>query len=100
MQTKNRNKHTPGPWKVFNAWNTADGVIGFSRIGNDEKNVIRSENTQVDIYATNEADLHLITAAPELLQACEAALNLAEEMSEGDLYDQIKNAIAKAKGEQ
>lgn len=34
-----------------------------------------------------------------LLEACEAALGLAEAMSEGDLYDKIKSAIAKAKGE-
>lgn len=45
------------------------------------------------------ANARLIAAAPEMLEACEAALGLAKEMSEGDLYDQLKNAIAKAKGE-
>jgi hypothetical protein len=34
----------------------------------------------------------------ELMEAAEAALKLANAMNEGDLYDQIKNAITKARG--
>lgn len=100
-------QHTPGPWKIFNAWEHK-GVIAFSRIGNDEKSVIRSENTQTDIYATNEADLHLIAAAPELLEACEKIIKYDEAPASGvvdhnAIYENAirlaRAAIAKAKGE-
>lgn len=86
-------KSTPGPWQVYK-----DQILGrvikyfvvYSKTG--EQPIVIGD-------VSNEADARLIAAAPELLEACEAALGLADAMSEGDLYDQLKAAIAKAKGE-
>lgn len=44
------------------------------------------------------ANYTLAAAAPELLEACQAAL-MREDISDGELGDQIRAAIAKAKGE-
>jgi hypothetical protein len=89
----NQNKHTPGPWQDF--------------VNDDGELIVQMGKSHRVFVADMEgscshchANARLIAAAPELLQACEAALKLADEMNEGDLYDQIKSAIAKAKGEQ
>lgn len=106
--------HTPGPWKVFNAWQDhRDQSIEFTRIGNDEKTVIHAEDSQVEIVAPNEADLHLITVAPELLEELEKTLDslnaFIKEIISNDMIiplwvnerkDEIEIIIAKAKGEQ
>ncbi len=91
-------KHTPGPWEVDleNGEITAKGPVVIGTIyGADD-----FPCNEDDIAEECKANACLVATAPELLAACEAALRLAEEMSEGDLYNQIKKAIAKAKGEQ
>ena len=52
--------------------------------------------------AEAEKALSLFTAAPELLETCEAAFEALQVFGlvtgEGDLMDTLKNVIAKAKG--
>lgn len=104
-------KHTPEPWKVFNAWQDhRDQSIQFTRIGNDETTILHAEDTQVEIVVPNEADLHLIAAAPELLQALVLidetfvadciATNAGVDLEYAAKLRNIARAvIAKAKGE-
>ena len=96
-----KSKHTPAPWKVFNAWQSGDAVK-FSRIGNDDETIITVQDSD-DITAFKEADLHLIAAAPEMLEALENTLwHLDHRMDREDIRRQqeyIMKVIAKAKGE-
>ena len=89
-------EHTMGPWKTE-----------LRRLRADESRTIYAGQSMIalalDFNCTDrddesDANARLIAAAPELLEVCKAALGLAEHMSEGDLYDQIKAAIAKATG--
>lgn len=91
-------KHTPGPWRVLRPskgidynWHVTDEtdtfvahVFGFSH----------AVDEQSRINAT------LIAAAPDLLDALEAARRLIELILplEGDVSRQINRAIAKATG--
>ena len=102
-------KYTPGPWKVFNAWQNGDAV-NFSRIGNESKTIITVQNSD-DVTAFNEADLHLIAAAPELLEtldylrkelrAAQAYICQPKEIETwlDDMEERARVVIAKAKGE-
>lgn len=81
-------KHTPGPWARY-------GSIIRSIACNDRKiadvRVIDDEG---------QANARLMAAAPDLLEALEAALTILTD-SVGDFdYDKAMAAIAKAKGEQ
>lgn len=95
-------KHTPGPWEVF------DGIILCEKInsyGNWYVAGIQREHTKED-----KANLRLISAAPDLLEALKDLLNQIKtcykEDSEGLLFvsdfdlnlDNANNAIAKAEG--
>lgn len=89
--------YTPGPWN--------------RGIDNKERNIIRSFNKKTSplIIATlrtgkvagpaareDDANAHLITAAPELLEVVETLLPYFKEGSDG--YKLIKTTINKAKG--
>ena len=94
-------KYTPGPWML-------DKVIGRDIIsyptdteiasiwGNDAGGPIMKEEMQ--------ANAHLISAAPELLEAlevCQAVMNNQSSLCDGSFEATIDNAcrvIAKAKG--
>lgn len=90
---------TPGPWKAEfrNGW--CDGIIGP-----DGHDIVKTDS---GVYPPNEADAHLIAAAPELLAACEATLNSLEEScveeDEDDallhLLWQVRAAVARAHGQ-
>lgn len=97
------NKHTPGPWYLPYSDDCADYTI-YSKDGLSIcKWHTNKENEAVDI-----ANAHLISAAPNLLAACEIANN---RMLDWDMMDRdaairlLQNwrgkcfkAIAKAKG--
>ncbi len=97
-------KHTPGPWKMSGA-NTVHGpdcIIAFVGTCDEEVRKFSSER--------QNADAHLIAAAPELLAACEAALrsydlahevecNLGPEDVCSCHVGMLRTAVAKAKGE-
>ena len=99
-------KHTPGPWTVENA----SGVmlwIGAMRVPDEARYGLHTIITGIDIEdltpeacAIKEANAHLIAAAPDLLEACEAVAattwsrNTAEKIGA-----QVRAAIKKARGE-
>jgi hypothetical protein len=90
---------TPGPWEVVPC-NHGGGLL------------LRKGIIQSSIQIVPMEDARLISAAPELLEACKAALGIAWEIgcetedgvhtllddSRGDLYRQLSAAITKATG--
>lgn len=109
----NESKHTPGPWRVFGPKADPDAVIEY-----DDDFLIVGPSTDDPEYApvpaicNNEANARLISAAPDLLAACEEALSWAESSIDaqysgcGDLLkrkleelDFLRAAIAKARGD-
>ena len=96
-------KYTPGPWEVDTSRLLAS--VNTAPMNQQHKHIAMANyfnSVEPETRVTEQeclANARLIAAAPELLEACKAALKLANEMSEGDLYDQIKNAITKAEGE-
>jgi hypothetical protein len=104
METKT-SKHTPGPWNVN----------GMHDNGTPEVWVYDDKADQLVARVIcetkrHEANARLIAAAPDLLEACKAALSLAWEVgcetedgvgtlledSRGDLFRQLSAALAKA----
>jgi hypothetical protein len=104
-------KHTPGPWKIFNAYDIGEGEIAFTRVGTNETDVLWAGNFSADLVAS-EANIRLIAAAPDLLEALEMALR-AMEGANSTIYWEwnhedeeltraekvARAAIAKAEGE-
>lgn len=89
-------KHTPGPW-------TLQSCDGGNAAGNERhKSSIRHGGTSLEIiqrvggttYPTLCANARLIAAAPELLAACLATV----ELTEGHAAELARAAIAKATG--
>jgi hypothetical protein len=119
-------KHTPGPWEAFEGGRFGKDVVitSQSRIDNSKGSIC-----EMDIYfdgehgEQQEANAHLIAAAPDLLEALESALkqmehdivkidsewgacrNLEQMIQEIPSEEDVKTilkartAIAKAKGE-
>jgi hypothetical protein len=97
-------KHTPGPWYAHR-YTPAGIAWHVSTRGDDDDNqrdysrVCRTTDSE-----TAEADARLISAAPDLLAACEglyAAFGLKDTLPLGfppELEIVLKAAIAKAKG--
>jgi hypothetical protein len=83
-------RHTPGPWEAFD--------------GYDESNprwTIETTHTTIAYVREStfnpnpKATAHLIAAAPDLLEACKAALS-----DDQPYIEKCRAAIAKATGEQ
>jgi hypothetical protein len=93
-------KHTPGKWEV-----TTD----YQYIITNEVGIEIANTPLGQITKQNEANAHLIASAPELLKACKEALRPIEENRQGkmicegeldEVWDLIKQAIAKAEGKE
>jgi len=87
-------KHTPEPWKITQesidpAWHILTTDNGLRIIANVH---IEPDNAQ-DVVNAN-----LLLASPDLLAACEAALSPCERCGLVVIADQLRAAIAKAKG--
>lgn len=76
--------HTPGKWFVSE---TREGVV-YSEMNGD----IASLTVRVEM----EENAHLISAAPELLEACKAVI--AKTLKPEEWGQQVADAIAKAEG--
>lgn len=80
-------KHTPGPWTTY--LNTMDDVIiRKMNAAGDELCVIAK--------GARYKDARLIAAAPELLEALQEMVEIAE--SQGHIVKRARAAIAKATG--
>lgn len=99
-------KFTPGPWKVVHGGDPRDFIVTEST-----GNTICDPNTAVYMDASEfEPDLRritleealanaaLISAAPELYEACQLALNAWERHDAID-WNILENALKKARGE-
>jgi hypothetical protein len=99
--------HTPGPWEAEHLekagyWAVEAQIPGLKRSGP----VADTLNQDHCIDPEEErANAHLIAAAPLLLDACEAALSYFDRQGEGpamtslQMFETLKNAIAKARGQ-
>lgn len=89
--------HTPGPWKTH-----AQGDANEYFTLKNDGHWLAAIKFNGEMYVVEqEANVRLIDAAPELLEACETALmNLAPAYSSDHLViKRLKNAITKAKGD-
>lgn len=92
-------KHTLGPWRV-------SYERGTTKIRTADNESIMCDETYYPWVPENDADWHLIAAAPDLLEALEWALdawdthNRTGDPMQGDWESDAIAAIAKAKGEQ
>jgi hypothetical protein len=89
-----KTKHTPGPWLLVSR-----EVGGAIQIVDSHPATLRI--CTVTNAHNDEANAHLIAAAPELLKQLESALACIERDGSvlGDMV-KMRAAIAKAKGEQ
>jgi hypothetical protein len=97
-------KHTPGPWYVGINESVIDSPAGekFLGIGTDGERTICRVSQLATQDAEDEANAQLIAAAPDLLIACQRALNWIELHAGEDwgkkIQERMRNAIAKAEG--
>jgi hypothetical protein len=86
-------EHTPGPWQVTESGNVAGPTRSFGSQGWVGRICLANVMTgDVEVKAANA---RLIAAAPDLLAACEEAL---DEDSGLACAGQLRAAIAKARG--
>lgn len=94
--------HTPGPWSVSES-------IRKRVIGEREQEIVTADGQMVALLydenwdprgETDAANARLIAAAPDLLAACEEFVRKVDcgEAFSTRSYQQMKAAIAKAKG--
>lgn len=91
-------KHSIGPWTIdFTSDKRSWGYVRSPL--NDPKGHKRSVcrvSYASHTFAESMGNLHLIGAAPDLLQACEAAL---QRVTDPRVAQQIEDAVRKAKGQ-
>lgn len=102
-----KTKHTPGPWSVeIDEWKEGSGSISIPEI---ERTLHDSEWADRKDWERDLANAHLISAAPEMLQALERVQKfLSHDIDSGtdkyiaeksdELQDLILLVIQKAKG--
>jgi len=110
-------KHTPGPWEVYhNGYHDTWSVEGGGDIVADLWRLAEETHNRHPHFEDDcEANARLISAAPDLLQACEGAMRIIDLWSPPHppsrehereywalavMRDRFIAAIAKAKGEQ
>lgn len=96
-------KHTPGPWRF-----QREHTVSFDGSGDVAFPIYNTSGKFAHVAtAMSEANARLITAAPELLEACKAALeftpaawkNLKQTHdAENEYVVRLRAAIAKAEG--
>lgn len=109
MSDKGESKHTPGPW----IWHDRSSDEWYA---NQDEGLIRAGNAEVCNFGNNEtyyntagtkpsdADIALICAAPDLLEALEWAVShfdgntRCNAEQEANCIDKCKEVIAKATG--
>ena len=99
---RNTVSHTPGPWEFLpgqdnQSFHPEDPIAGsvYSSLADLHVARVWSDVSVGDA----EANARLIAAAPDLLTACEVALNDRMFKDWPDVATMLQNAIKKARGE-
>lgn len=95
----NEQQHTPGPWRTTLNPNMERGVrttSGFICFLPKPSHFHEQDELYKHDLITNEANAHLIAAAPELLEALKAVIRVADRKTVE--FDMAHAAIAKAIG--
>lgn len=104
---ENKPKHTPGPWFVCRRNKYANGNRralvrhnDYDKTGLIERMIVICDCFADSASKERRANTALIAAAPELLQACKAALECSglSENDDSPLYAQLTAVIDKAEG--
>lgn len=103
--------HTPGPWEfvIGDSYGSQDAIIRSVRDDPRDVQVVMRAETHPSWIEDPEflADCKLMAAAPELMEACKAAMDWIDKFGEhapiqfggeAELYQQLRAALAKAKG--
>ena len=95
-------KHTPVPWVIGEHYKTGinSGTKHVAMV-----NYFESGNAEADVCGEeHEANVRLIAAAPELLRALEAIIEIGKRDLSNEKYDSYfetaRTVISKAKGEE
>lgn len=91
-----KTKHTPGPWNFIEQGDPDEFVL----LANEHRWVIALRMNGELRLEEEIANASLIAAAPELLEALDDIIGLAEAGRMVHVINRAKAAIAKAKGEQ
>lgn len=103
--TTTQTKHTPGPWVLAEGYERSDTSRHF--VWSDAETPEEREDASRYCIATVEprehgetldANARLIAAAPDLLEACKAALSELLRVSPSQASPIVRAAIAKAEG--
>jgi len=90
-------KHTPGPWHVLDGAVLCEGINAYGNW-----HICRFDRCEQPNTAEDNANARLIAAAPELLEACQAAVFGANHIdcvrAMQEVLPRIRAAIAKAGG--
>lgn len=82
------NGFTPGPW-IVESGGFVGGPAGFGH-------VCQFWNKYEEDFQCAEANARLVAAAPDLLEACKAALSMPAPIDRHIVEQRLKAAIAKA----
>lgn len=87
--------HTPGPWKVYD-----DGELWVGPVDADAPVVcdMRPSGEELIYSLQDDANAHLIAAAPDLLDALQLVLDVDEWRLAAVVLNKVHAAIAKAEG--
>ena len=104
MKTENQAKYTSGPWKV-GGWNEVDNTltVGIPISFSGMLSAVAYIAPRPFYHDDQEANAHLIAAAPELLEACKIAKVTFDEYKKltgkrAKALVALEVAIAKAEG--
>jgi len=107
MKTEIKSAHTPGPWTLRSYLGNPGDIYAWA-IDRPKKGtvlaLVEPQEWKGITVKDNEADARLISAAPDLLEACQLSLarESAQEVVTGDgdkgLIVMLRAAIQKAKG--
>lgn len=101
----NEPRHTPGPWEVDDCGNICGGGAALAAVYGAEDFPCLPEEDYDAVNVECAANARLMAAAPDLLAACEKALEFwhsdhPNDTGEAmDAREFIRRAVARAKGE-
>jgi hypothetical protein len=101
--------HTPGPWELVTRECPIEPGETYTAIAHIHHREVVGKHSEQDVChvstwgradGESTANARLIAAAPDLLEACRAALSVCEAESANWQAEIIRAAIAKATGEE